>query len=255
MNVGMYQGASGMVVNLNQQAQIAANLARQGVTGHKQAVSTFQVDKERLPSDADGSAKAAYKVGAFNVPLKLTSRLDFQQGPITASDNPLHVAIEGNSFFSVKTPEGTTAYTRNGAFRRAGDGTVVTSDGLPVLLEGGETWKINETQNVVVGGDGTIRVDGADSGRLALVNFANPGDVLAESGPSRFIVNDPKALREGMAAGDKISQGALEQSNMQPVSQMVALINVVRSYEANQRAVIANDEATSRLISAVQRST
>ena len=187
--------------------------------------------------------------------MRVAKRMNIAHGPVHRSggdfqqtENPLDLVIEGNGFFQVLRPDGTTGYTRAGAFKKDGTGRVVTSDGYP--LQPGITVPADATA-VTIASDGTVSVTVAGQssaqqvGTLQLARFTNPAGLLSV-GRSLFtptqasgdaVVANPGA--EGMGT---LGQGFLEQSNVKVVEEMVAMITTQRAYEANAKAIQTADE-------------
>lgn len=255
MNIGLYDGAMGMSVNWAHQHAVAGNLASQAVPGHKQSITSFQIpsDLSQAGKQVGGKTDQSRDLNLFSGPIQVKHHIDFAQGPIKRSDNPLHFAIQGDAFFMVREKDGSVSYTRNGEFFRGEGGEVKTSDGAEVLLEGESPFVISKSSDVVVSEDGTVLADGNSSGKLGMVYFESPEKVLQIVQNGRFQLKEGEEGKriDGAASYDRVSQFHLEHSNTQPITQMVNLMQVMRTYEANQKAVITHDEVISRLIRTV----
>ncbi|MER2520193.1 MAG: flagellar basal-body rod protein FlgF [Bdellovibrionales bacterium] len=158
---------------------------------------------------------------------------DASTGPIEATHNPLDLAIQGSGYFQVQTPDGSTRYTRAGSFTLNSSGELTTQAGYPVLGDGGQPVTIPESASQInVSGDGfiTARVGSeaalAQLGKIGVVNFANEAGLEA-------IGNGLYAASEAPqpSASGSIVQGALEQSNVQPVTEITNMIKIMRAYE------------------------
>jgi flagellar basal body rod protein FlgG len=241
MNVGEYSGATGMRLGEEYQQLIAQNLSLQSVPGYKQMIPVF--------STAQGAASGASAPGNANG-LQLSTVVDFSQGPIQPSGNPYHLAIQGQSFFEVREADGTTSYTRNGSFSVSPQGQIKTSDGASVLGAGGSpiTLEPNTAANASIASDGTISANGATEGKLDFAHFDNPSQSLQPGEYGRYVAANASDAKEGLAAGDQVMQGSLEQSNGNPVEQMADMIQAVRLYEANQKSISAVDDTQNQLI-------
>ena len=170
-----------------------------------------------------------------------------QQGDIQSTRNPLDLALDGEGFFKVKTPEG-VRYTRNGNFRLTREGVLVESNGFPVLSRNGEiTLQGNQ---IAVEGDGSIKVDGADRDKLALVTFADPKE-LKKEGKSLFRLEGKQEEKE--AEGARVLQGALEGSNVNAMEEMVQMIDSLRTFEACYRIVQVQDELNAKAVNELAR--
>lgn len=160
---------------------------------------------------------------------------DFSQGMLTATGNPLDVAISGSGFFAVNSPSG-PLYTRNGSFSVAKDGKLVTADGYAVRAEGGGNLTLNGSGWVEIAADGTVRQDSNVVGRLEIRDFPGPPGTLVKRGHNYFRVADP-AAKAVTPATSSVAQGHLESSNAGTAESAVRLINVMRQFEMLQKAV------------------
>ena len=175
----------------------------------------------------------------------------FSQGDFQQTENPLDLVIEDAGFFQVLRPDGTTAYTRSGAFKKDGTGRIVTSDGFP--LQPGITIP-QDARTVTVGTDGTVSVTLAGQtaaqqiGTIQLARFVNPAGLLS-AGRSLFTPTaasgDAIVANPGVDGMGTLNQGFLEMSNVKVVEEMVAMITTQRAYEANSKAIQSADEMLS----------
>ena len=248
----LYTSSSGMQAQQLNLDAVANNLANVNTAGFKRTRVDFQdllYQTYRAPGTAGAQGTViptGIQVGHGTRPVA-TQRI-FSQGDFQQTENPLDLVIEGNGFFQVLRPDGTTAYSRAGAFKKDGTGRVVTSDGYP--LQPGITIPADATA-VTIASDGTVSVtvSGQSSaqqvGTLQLARFTNPAGLLSV-GRSLFtptqasgdaVVANPGA--EGMGT---LGQGFLEQSNVKVVEEMVAMITTQRAYEANAKAIQTADE-------------
>jgi flagellar basal-body rod protein FlgF len=142
---------------------------------------------------------------------------------------PTDLALNGAGYFVVSTPDG-ERYTRNGHFHFNENGTLVTDDGHPVQSAGGEIQVQPEDGAMYIAADGTISTARNVLGRLRVVSFADERQ-LQKAGSSFY------SLGEGQTAEDmdrfRVSQGALERSNVEPVIEIARMIEVMRAYQAN----------------------
>ena len=169
------------------------------------------------------------------------------QGYFKETGNNLDMVIAGNGFFQVQMPDGTTAYTRNGAWKLDSDGNIVNDDGLQLVPN--ITIPADATQ-ISIGIDGTVSVlqPGAAEmqqvGQIEIVNFINPAG-LHSSGDNLFLETGASgAPIIGIASQDglgQIKQGFVEMSNVQLVEEMTELITGQRAYEANSKAITTSD--------------
>jgi len=150
---------------------------------------------------------------------------DFSQGGLERTGNTFDVAIQGDGFFVLDTPQG-PRYTRDGSFAPNADGTLVNRNGHPVLGDNGEEIVIPQENGIVVNEDGTIRTrDGAEIAQLRLVTFDNLQD-LKRAGDSAFSgIATPRQVEDA-----RIAQGFLESSNVSGIREVTSLIEVHRTY-------------------------
>jgi flagellar basal-body rod protein FlgF len=243
MNVGLYSSAAGMRMGEAYQDLATENMSLQNVPGFRQSFPVFSTDPSMVSTEP-GAANAGNPAA-----LRMTRITDFSQGPVEPSGSPYHLAIQGQSFFEVKEGDGTTSYTRNGAFSLSSTGKLLTSDGAQVLGQGGAPVTISTAAGgpVSIGTDGTIKIDGATTGTIGLAHFATPSTSLQPGAFGRYVAEKGSA-KQGAAPSDQVMQGKLEQSNGNPVTQMADMIQAVRLYEANQKTIQAADDNQNQLI-------
>jgi flagellar basal-body rod protein FlgF len=173
---------------------------------------------------------------------------DMTQGSITRTGEPLDIAIEGAGFFTVQS-RGATYYTRNGAFRLDESGQLKTGAGDLVLNAGGAPIVFDpQGERPQIGKDGSIRIGGAEVGRLGLVSFANER-ALEKVGDNLFAA-------EGAPTGEftgAVVQGAIEGSNVNPVIELTRIIEISRAYESAARIVRNGDDLRQRTIERLGR--
>ncbi len=172
----------------------------------------------------------------------------FTTGNVTQTGNELDVAIEGDGFFQIQMPDGSTEYTRAGAFKKDSQGRVVTSEGYPLLPE---VVIPNNTTSITIGNDGTVSViqSGQTSptsvGTIQLATFSNPAG-LSSQGHNLFKETESSGAATTGTSGQNgigtLSQGYLEMSNVSVAEEMVNMIVGQRAYEINSKAVQAADE-------------
>ncbi|MEN6332260.1 MAG: flagellar hook-basal body protein [Smithella sp.] len=198
---------------------IANNLANASTTGFK-SEHLYYAMKGREAQEGARSDLGMTSTG-----------IDFAQGTLLATGNPLDAAIEGDGFFAIEQNDGTT-YTRNGSFVLNKNKELVTKDGAKVLGEAGAL--IIEGSEINIDADGTIMVDGSMAGKLKIVSFARP-DLLTRGAAGRFI--DDGSAEQKKSDTDRVSGGYLETSNVNAMKEMVEMIDVNRSFEAYQKII------------------
>ncbi len=249
MNVALYSSATGMQAQQLNLDTIANNLANVNTSGFKRTKIDFQdlLYQQGRQAGADGGAgnliPAGVQVGAGSRVVS-TAKI-FSQGTLTQTDERLDLAIQGDGFYEVQRPDGTSAYTRDGSFKVNATGQVVTNDGLPVLSGFGPI--PNGATGIMVSQNGDVTIStpaGPTSFKVQLVRFANPtglesagGNLYLETAAS----GTPELGNPGEQGNGKIVQGYLEGSNVNVVSEMVNMIIAQRAYEINSKAVQTSD--------------
>ena len=170
---------------------------------------------------------------------------DFTQGALKSTGNTYDFALEGPGFFVVQAAEG-LRFTRNGAFSINADGFLVSSDGAFVM---GESGPIQADGEVSVGANGEIYQNGEFLDSLRVVDFVHPYR-LQKIHASQFVLADASSELSS-AQSSVVKQGYLEQSNVNAIREMVAMMNVFRAFEADAKALKVQDEATGRTINDV----
>jgi flagellar basal-body rod protein FlgF len=245
---GLYVSADGMLAQTITQDVLAANLANVSTPGYRKDAPAVRGFRQVLDDEAAAIAAEFPTELEWQRPLFLgvAAQTDFSAGPLEQTGNACHLALEGDGFFAVETPT-STAYTRSGAFTLSADGALVTAQGDRVLGEGGPI-EIHGA-SFEVASDGRVTVDGQVVDRLKVVAFADPGR-LEKMGNSLFAAPGDA---QPDAAGALVRQGYLEGSNVNAVEQMVAMITGLRAFEANQRAIAAQDETLKQAVTEVGR--
>jgi len=246
----LYSAAAGMESQQMNLDVISNNLANVNTTGFKKSKVEFQellYQTTRQPGADLGSGNqvpTGIQVGQGSRPVA-TARI-FTNGDLTQTGEQLDVAIQGNGFFEVQMPDGSSAYTRDGAFKTDSTGRIVTSDGLPVI--GGFQPVPSGTTNITIGSNGNVTyttASGATTFQVQLVNFNNPAG-LSSQGSNLYTETPASGTPVIGTPGENglgtLNQGYLELSNVSVVEEMVNLIQAQRAYEVNSKAVQAADE-------------
>lgn len=174
--------------------------------------------------------------------------VDLGQAGLTMTNASLDVALEGDGFFTIETPQG-QALTRAGAFLLNADGGLITPDGYFVLDDGGAPIGVPpDARDIAIGADGTISADGEPVARLGVVTVPDPATLMHRSGT----LFNPTG--EVLPAEDvRIRQGFLEASNVNPLAEISRMIEVQRAYELGQSFLSREDERIRAVISAMSR--
>ncbi|ADQ05947.1 flagellar basal-body rod protein FlgG [Caldicellulosiruptor hydrothermalis 108] len=256
----LYSAALGMKAQQTNVDIISNNLANVNTTAFKKDKAEFKDLLYETLSRADvvaGDGKPVSLQIGHGVTISAITK-SFAEGNLERTENPLDLAIQGEGFFVVSTPNG-PRYTRDGSFKVSnveGQIKLVTSDGYPVLAEGDTEIVLPETAISSITIDETGRItykdqDGQiqDSGfKIKIVRFINPQGLLAE-GKNLYNVSatsgDPVSEEEMEGQKSRILQGFLEMSNVQVVDEMVKLIIAQRAYEINSKAIQTADDMLS----------
>ncbi|MCS7309483.1 MAG: flagellar hook-basal body protein [Armatimonadota bacterium] len=237
---GLHIAASGMLAQQVRHETIANNLANADTAGYKVDGVVFRTALDRAIWRHRDPQRGAPTPQVGQLSFGVTTdevTTDLRPGPIALTGRSLDVAIEGEGFFVVSTPQG-ERYTRDGAFRQLADGTLVTADGMPVL---GMRGVIRSAAPINIAPNGDVLAEGQVIDRLRIVLLQNP----AKEGANRFVGNAQPAQQFSLQVG------ALERSNVSVVQAMVEMIVAMRAYEASHRAVLAHDETLQRAVNEV----
>lgn len=275
---GIYTGASGMIAQEARMDAIANNLANVDKTSYKKDIAIFKafpdmvirrINESGLGITPVGSYDAMPYVGKLGTGVEVNEVFtDFGQGSLQRTENNFDLALEGRGFFTVMTERG-ERYTRDGSFTINQDGILMTHNGNPVMGENGiirvqqNNFMINERGEVVVNGDlsadprDVVSIAGNDwtgpvvIDKLKIVDFENIRHIKKE-GDSMY--RETEFSGPPLPPGEyKVIQGFLEKSNVNIVREMVDMIEVNRSYEANQKTVTSHDQTLGKLINEVAR--
>jgi flagellar basal-body rod protein FlgG len=252
MDPALWAAKTGLDAQQTRMAVTSNNLANVNTSGFKKGRAVFEdlfyqnVRQVGASTSEDSLAPSGLSLGT-GVRVVATEKL-YTQGSLTQTANPLDVAIQGRGFFQVSLPDGTLAYTRDGAFQLNADGELVTSSGYRVQPG------INiptGAQSISIGTDGVVSVQLAGQpaptqvGTLQVVDFVNPAGLQARgenlllesaaSGPAQ--VGSP-----GLDGLGTLLQGSLESSNVNVVEELVNMIETQRAYEMNSKAIQTVDQ-------------
>lgn len=252
MPQSLMTAATGMLVQQTMIDVISNNLANVNTPAYKSARADFQdlvyntVEQPGAPTPGGTTVPTGLQIG-LGARIAGTDRL-FSQGSLVQTQNPLDVAIQGDGFLQVTLPDGTIGYTRDGSLRLNGQGQLVTVDGY--LVQPAITVPQNAT-SVSIGADGTISVTVAGQqapqqiGQIQLARFPNPAGLTA-MGQNLFTATQgsgaPIVATPGQQGTGTLAQGFVEQSNVNIVSEMVALIGAERAYEAMSKVISTTDQ-------------
>ncbi|MHC6201658.1 flagellar hook-basal body protein [Breznakiellaceae bacterium SP9] len=280
---GYYTGSSGMRAQQFKLDAIANNLANVDVDGYKKDIASFKAFPElllrRMNDDGIyqhpfGSGDAAPIVGRLGTGVELNELFtSFTQGAMKETQSDFDIALDGKGFFAIQTPLG-ERYTRNGSFVLGKEGFLETKEGYPVLGDkgpirvkannfqvdkSGRIWinrEYADDPSVLVSRERNTWDDTFHLDTLKLVNF-NLDRYIEKQGTSLYKDTDISgpAMELPLESGlrPQVVQGFLEASNVDPVLEIVQMIEVNRAYEANQKSVLSQDSMLNTLINQVSR--
>jgi len=252
MNPALWAAKTGLDAQNTRMTVTSHNLANVATNGFKKGRATFEdliyqnVKQVGAATSQDTTSPSGVSLGT-GVRVVSTEK-SYTQGNLLTTGNALDVAIEGRGFFQIQMPDGTTGYTRDGAFQTNAQGELVTSSGYRVQPG------INIPQgalSIAIGSDGVVsaqlpgQTNPTQIGTLQLVDFVNPtglearGENLvfetASSGPAQ-------PGTPGLNGLGQLQQGALESSNVNVVEELVNMIETQRAYEMNSKAISTTDQ-------------
>ncbi|MDR0599832.1 MAG: flagellar basal-body rod protein FlgF [Treponema sp.] len=280
---GIYTAASGMRAQQWRLDSVANNLANLNTDSYKRELVSFKANPEMLLRRTNddgvyripfGSADNAPIIGKLGTGVELNELfVDFSQGAFKETENDYDLALEGRGFFVVATPYG-ERYTRNGGFQLGKEGFLETKEGFPVLGQKGpiriqaNNFKVDREGSVWINAqyaedpDQMIGREDNEWGQvvlldtLRLVGFERER-YLKKQGSSLYRADEfsgePLELTEagepaGAGTRPQVFQGFNEAANVEPVREMVQMIEVNRSYEANQKIIQSHDSMLGTLI-------
>jgi len=248
----LYTSATGMMAQQLNMDVIANNLANVNTVGFKRSRADFQdlLYQEMRPAGTEVSQGAQSPTGlevGLGVKPGATETM-FDQGTLQNTGNNLDVAIEGDGFYKVLLPDGSSGYTRDGAFKRDSQGKLVNSDGYAIQPE---ITIPADASSIAIGKDGTVSITRGGSntpaniGNLTLTRFSNPAG-LTHLGGNNYqetaASGSPTDGTPGQGGFGQLAQGTLEMSNVQIVQEMVNMITAQRAYEVNSKAIQTADD-------------
>jgi flagellar basal-body rod protein FlgF len=228
-----YVGMSQQVA-LQQQMQVAANnLANMSTPGYKAEGVLFE-QYITTPQNAD-EIDQVQNYGTYR---------NLEMGTLSQTHNPLDMAIEGDGYFSVSTPQG-VRYTRDGGFALNTDRQIVDKSGNILLNENGDAIVVPpDATQISISSDGTIVSELGDIGRVKLVSFPNP-QMLTKLGNNLYAAD---GQAEQPVARRHVVQGVLEGSNVNPVIEMNKMVQLLRMFQAAQNMLQTDHDRITKAI-------
>lgn len=240
MEAGIYSAVSGSIVAQKRLDAIANNLAYATTSGFK---------GERFAQEAERVGTSQFNPAVVSTPITRGHlHTDFDQGKILPTGGPLDVALSGDGFLVVLSERG-ERLTRRGGLAIDGEGFLTTQEGLRVQGEGGD---IEVPPGALsISSSGAVSVGAEEVGKLRIGTVADPSRLGRDTGTLFNPGNQP--IIDVDPAAVQVSQGAIEGSNVSPISALAAMIETVRGFEAYMQAAERMDEITGRAINEVGR--
>lgn len=215
---------------------VAHNIANQSTTGFRRESVIFAEH-----------VNAAGQAPSVSMALAKARLIDLTEGGLTTTGGVWDMAIRGDGFFQIETPDG-PRLTRAGGFTPSADGVLVTPDGHRVLDSGGAPIAVPpNARQIAIGPDGTISADGATVGQVGIWLPQDPNSLRHQAG----VLFSADAILP--AQGATVMQGMLEDSNVNPVVEITRMIAVQRAYEAGQGFLTRDDERSRSVIETLGR--
>jgi len=245
--------ATGMAAQQMRVETISNNLANMSTTGYNTRRAEFADLHYQQHSRAGSISAADGTVLPTGVQLGLGVRpaaisVELAQGALSQTGGDLDIAIDGNGFLEVALPSGQSAYTRDGALKRSGDGLIITSDGFAVAPE---ITVPADARSLSINADGEVYAYFSENpeaqllGQFDLIGFTNPkgleaigGNLFAETEASGL----PQTGTPGSDGLGTLRQGYLEDSSVDAVREVTELIEAQRGYELNAKVISAADQ-------------
>lgn len=216
---------------------IINNLSNSHTFGFKKDVSVFKgmVSKtlDRLKGEETGETVTSY-----------------QPGEIQTTGNPLDVAIDGEGFFKISTPNG-IRYTRAGNFKLNNEKVLVNANGFPVMGRRGEI--ILNGKTIAIEKDGSIKIDGNEVDKIVPVTFPDTNHLRKEGNTLVKLAVPEEEETETEVTQSQVLQGSLEASNVNPMEEMIKMLDAQRIFESCLKIIQSNDELNSRAVNDLGR--
>lgn len=248
---------TGLDAQQTQMDVISNNLANVSTSGFKRSRAVFEdllyqnIRQVGAQTSQQTQSPSGLQLGTGVKPVS-TERI-FTQGNLQQTSNDKDVAIQGQGFFQVLMPDGSTGYTRDGSFQIDSQGQLVTSSGFPI--QPAITVPAN-AQSLTIGRDGVVSITTPNStattqiGSLQLATFINPAGLQAK-GENLYsettASGNPNTATPGTNGAGILNQGYVETSNVNVVEELVSMIQTQRAYEINSKAITTSDQMLQKL--------
>lgn len=235
--------AGGLQARMDSFDMLANNLANASTTG-------FKTDREFYSTYLAPEANDQFNPSVGESPLVQKQWTDFAQGTLLSTGGATDFALSGTGFFAVNGPNG-TLYTRSGNFHFSPQGTLVSAEGYPVRLTGGQTLQTQSASPLQVGADGQVAQDGTSIGQLELTAFKDPAQLSRSAGA--YFQNADTQTNPVSPATPQVLQGKTESSNAAPAEAAARMISLMRHFEMLQHAIKIGTDMNRQAIEQVAR--
>jgi flagellar basal-body rod protein FlgG len=232
---GLNIAAAGMAAQQQKLDAVSNDLANANTTGYKHARVGF---RDLVYTQAQRSSAQGVRTGAGAAAVDLGH--GFSQGVLQQTGQPLDVALEGEGFLQIRLPDGRTGLTRDGGLRRDPQGRLTTSTGALLSPNVAIPAEVPLSRGSIAT-DGTVTAAGKVVGRLSIVSVRNPQG-LDSVGDNAFVPTAASGRTTAAPAATRVTQGALEASNVDTSEAMVAMIEAQRSFQLASKAIQMSDQ-------------
>jgi flagellar basal body rod protein FlgG len=239
-----------MMVQQHQVDVVANNLANVNTASFKRDVATFRTRLPESQTDASGFAYRNPVLDCLGGGIELgSSTTQFDQGEMEVTNRPLDVCIRGPGLFAVRDLDGQTVYTRDGRFTVNEQNQLAMLDGRRLVLDDSkQPITVDPAQPLTFSNDGTISQQGQPVAKLSLTDFTSQPGALRKLGANLYA-----AASAGQTIPALLTAGCIEKSTVDPVKELVTMIEAQRAYEANAQMIRLQDETLSRAVNDVPR--
>ncbi|GAB4108221.1 MAG: flagellar hook basal-body protein [Phycisphaeraceae bacterium] len=260
MNYGLYLSASGVLTNTYRQDVFANNLANVETPGFKPDIPTVrQRDPESIEDGLgmDVSQELLDKLGGGV--LAGRQRINFKQGPLRASHQPLDVALlDKRQFFAVEsinpeTGQADVALTRDGRFTINGQNELVTQAGHRVLDASGQAIVVDATGQASIDEAGRLLINGVPTGRAIQVAEVDDLDALTKRGQGLFVFSGPGTARVLPEESVRVKPGHYEASGVDPIMAMMNVVAATKAITSNANMIRYHDQLLDRAVNTLGR--
>lgn len=240
MNLSLFSAASHLNALEQWQTVIASNLANAPSTGHLPMAFSIEAPRDKVINNGERQT-----ITHVPQPSSIRSMVD---GPVRATGNPTDLAVIGEAFFTLDDGAGGTLYTRDGEFHIDATGTLVNKAGYAVMTNQGKLQLPVAEGPVTILQDGSVHQGDERKGILQIMRAQFPENLNMNNGTYLTDPNGNAGMEE--AENFQVLQGYVMGSGVQPLYEMVNMIQVARAYEMSQKIIHESDERVSKAIQA-----